>query len=113
MIYNHDPVIADLHRHEAEQDRAIAREERLDARAQELARQVCEHEPEEVVGEAYDDEGSNSILDGLLVELARTAAEQGAHPERTAIADRLAAELWKAALRAARREAEREEEDDR
>lgn len=108
---NHDPFIADLHRYEAEQDRAIAREERLAERALELARQVCEHEPEEVVGEAYDDEDANTILDGLLVELVRTAVEQGAHPERTAIADRLAAELWKAAVRAARREAEREEDD--
>ena len=103
---NHDAVMADLARYEAEQDRAAAREERLDARAQELARQSCEREPEEVVAEVFDDEDCSDELDALLVKLAGAELH-----ERADIADRLAAVLWKAALIAGRREAEKEEDD--
>ena len=106
MTYNHDPVMADLARYEAEQDRAAAREERLDAEAQKRAALLCERTPDEVVFEAFDDEDCSDELDALLAKLAGAALH-----ERADLADRLAAVLWKAALIAGRREAEKEEDD--
>lgn len=105
----HDPVISALHRYEADQDRAIAREERLDAEAARIARQLCQREQGEVLEEAHDHDESVERIDAILADLLRTAGADGPHPERAALADKLVEELWKAALRVGRRRAEEDE----
>lgn len=103
----HDPVMADLARHEREQDAAALREDRIADRAHEIAVALLLHDPDDVCDAVYDDPAREAEWSCLMRQLARTATVER-DCDRWRIANQLAELLWQTAREMGQAKAEEE-----
>ena len=101
----HDPVMADLARHEREQDAAALREDRIADRAFEIAIELLLYHSDDVCYAVYEDPAREAKWSRLIRDLARTAVIER-HHERPYIANKLAEMLWQTAREMGQQQAE-------
>lgn len=99
--------MADLARHEREQDAAALREDRIADRAHEIAVALLLHDPDDVCDAVYDDPVREAEWSCLMRLLARTATIER-HCGRLDLANRLAELLWQTAREMGQQQAEEE-----
>ena len=103
----HDPVMADLARHEREQDAAALREDRIADRAFEIAIELLLYHSDDVCYAVYEDPAREAEWSCLMRQLARTATVER-DCDRWRIANQLAELLWQTAREMGQAKAEEE-----